>query len=289
MDSQKTSPRWLIVKNVAPKTYTPEPAFISEDNTFIFDNNAICRNIAGFQKVKNISNSDLTTRSGIPSLIKQISGETAEIPTRYICAIAEILGVTLNELIPIAKIEDKPKTQTIKENYTADMVYSYKGLTGNAHELSKHFNVKYEDLQYRLRILGWGVERAIADCTSIMAKPVDKKETTIFSRKERRPSDIMIRQYTYKGVTGTVNKLADTFGIPSGNLYSRLKHGWDIERSITEPVGTVSADKYEYKGKMSTLSDICFKNKLHFPSMYELVRRQKMRVEDAEELLATKR
>lgn len=61
---------------------------------------------------------------------------------------------------------------------------------------------------------------------------------------------------TYKGVETTIPDLARAHGKDPQVVYDRLNRGWDMDRSLNEPVQKQKVTRYEWRGKMYTAKQL---------------------------------
>lgn len=125
-------------------------------------------------------------------------------------------------------------------------LYEYKGNIYNAEELVSMSEVEgltVGDISVRINHHGWSVERAITQPKNVKVQPFGLGE----------------RKYLYKGNyynSYELVQMSNVEGLGISDITCRInKHGWDVERAITQPKKKMF-QKYFYKGNYYTTVEL---------------------------------
>lgn len=110
------------------------------------------------------------------------------------------------------------------------------------------------------------------------------------SRKEQsfnRENTIYVE---YEGVQVSLAELSDRFGVPHGNVLSRVERGWDVHRALTEPIRSCARGGerqptvrgvYKYAGNLLTLKELAEHTSFSYNTLYNRIVRSKQTVDQA--------
>ena len=101
-------------------------------------------------------------------------------------------------------------------NRRTNRICTFQGVTGTMSELCERFGLDYALVNNRVQ-KGWSIEDAMS---TPKGAPTKKRNHLI----------------TFRGVTKTVAEWNETLGGTKNTLSERLRHGYSIERALTEPV-----------------------------------------------------
>ena len=176
---------------------------------------------------------------------------------QYLCEVFKkdykLVYGRISKGVPLEQAFDAPKRNIGRKSAQGSYPqYTYKGVTGTVNYLAKKFNMLQKTVQNRLNE-GSPIEHAMIS------------DTKAYQAVKKR---YIGEQYTYRGITGSVEYLCYINDLSASVVRQRLKTNPSIERAFAK---NLKKEIYTVHGQKGTLVELC----KHF-GLNELVVRQRL-------------